>query len=77
MCETIIINRGEKEIETPQEFLDHFGFKAQKNEHYKDVDMNSCLCQCDIASTLTAHNIPFKTDCMEFYVGDLENVKFD
>jgi len=74
MCGIIIINRGEKEIETPKEFKEHFGFEAQKEEYYNAVDMNSCLCQVDVEKSLTDNNIQFKKYCGDIYVGDLDNV---
>lgn len=77
MCNIVVINRGEKEIETPRQFLEHFGFEAPKEEHYRTVDMDCCLCQVDIEKALTEHNIPFKTDCGDFYVGQLDEVVGD
>jgi len=74
MCGIIVINRGEKEIGTPKEFKDHFGFEAPKEEYYDTVDMNSCLCQVDVEKALTDNNIKFKKDCGDIYVGDLDNV---
>jgi len=60
MCNIIIINKGEKEIETPRDFENHFGFKPIKAEHYDDVDLDCCLCQIDIEKTLSKKNISFK-----------------
>jgi len=77
MCNIVVINRGEKEIETPRQFLEHFGFEAPKEEYYTTVDMDCCLCQVDIEKALTEHNIPFKTDCGDFYVGQLDEVVGD
>ena len=68
MCGKVIINKGEKEIETPQEFKDHFGFEAPREEYYHTVDMDCCLCQVDIEKALTDHNIPFEKDCGDIYV---------
>ena len=77
MCNIVVINRGEKEIETPRQFLEHFGFEAPKEEYYRTVDMDCCLCQVDVEKAFTEHNIPFKTDCGDFYVGQLDEVVGD
>ena len=74
MCNIIVINRGEKEIETPRQFLEHFSFEAPKEDCYNSVNMDACLCQVDIEKAFTEHNILFKTDCGDFYVGKLDEV---
>ena len=68
MCCTIVINKGEKTIETPGEFVAHFGFEAPIEWCYRNVDMDSCLCQVDVKKALTEHDIQFREDCMNFYV---------
>ena len=30
MCNIVVINKGEKEIETPRQFLEYFGFMPDK-----------------------------------------------
>lgn len=77
MCTIIVINRGEKEIETPAQFQEHFGFLPVIDEHYKKFIMDACLCQCDIDETFRLHNIQYKTDYVNYYVGQLELVKGD
>jgi len=77
MCSTVVINRGEKEIETPRQFQDHFGFLPDKDIHYTAIDMDSCLCQCDIESTFDTEGIDFKIGCGVFYVGQLDEVVED
>ena len=77
MCGIVVINRGEKEIETPRQFKQHFGFEAPKEEYYNDVNVDCCLCQVDVEKALTEHNIPFKRDCGDIYVRDLKNVVGD
>jgi hypothetical protein len=77
MCVTIVINRGEKEIESPRQFKEHFGFEPFIEDGYKTIELDACLCQVDVEKSLNAHNIPFKWDCMDYYVGDLENFKED
>ena len=62
MCIIVVINGGDKQIETPRQFLEHFGFEAPKHEHYQSVDMDNCLCQVDIEDALTENNIDFDTD---------------
>ena len=74
MCGIIIVNLGEKEIETPKEFKEHFGFEAPIAEHYKTIDMDACLCQVDVELAFDSHNITFKKDCGDYYVGMLDMV---
>ena len=76
MCHIIVINKGEKEIETPRQFLEHFGFEGIKESYYKDVDIDACLCQIDIEKTFKQHEIKYKVDCMEYYVGKLNEIHF-
>lgn len=68
MCTVIVINRGEKEIESPRQFLDYFGFEAPKEDHYRSVNMDSCLCQVDCEKAFVENSILFKKDCGDFYV---------
>ena len=77
MCVTVVINRGEKEIGTPREFREHFGFDAPLEPYYKEVVPDACLCQVDIEKAFKDNNIPYKFDYMDYYVGDLENVIVD
>lgn len=74
MCNIVVINKGEKEIETPRQFLEHFGFMPDKEIYHKSIGMDYCLCQCDIEKSLNDNNIPFKTDCGDYYVGMLDDV---
>lgn len=76
MCQKIIINRGEVEIGTPREFEKHFGFLPEKDRRYRGTELDGCLCQCYIDQTFQKHNIPFKTDSMDYYVGELEVIEF-
>jgi hypothetical protein len=68
MCQIIVINNGDKEIETPQQFIDHFGFMPKTNWAYNELIMDACLCQCDIEQTLIENNIPFVADCGDIYI---------
>jgi hypothetical protein len=77
MCNVVIINKGEKEIGTPAQFLEHFEFLPEKWEAHDILEMDCCLCQCDIEETFLVRDIPFKMDCGDFYVGDLDEVKGD
>ena len=74
MCGIVVINRGEKEIETPRQFKQHFGFEAPEEEDCNDINIDYCLCQVDVEKALTDNNVPFKKYCGDIYVGDLENV---
>lgn len=75
MCEVIVINLGEKQIATPREFLDHFGFMPEVDPDFdEEKDMDFCLCGCDMWHTFKVHNIEFEYDG-DWYVGKLENYK--
>jgi len=74
MCNIIVINRGQKEIETPRQFLEHFGFEAPVDLNYGPVEMDACLCQLDIEKALISHNIEFKKFWGDIYVGMLEGL---
>lgn len=77
MCQTVVINRGEKELVTPREFLEHFGFMPiLYEESYSEINMDSCLCQVDLDETFKKNDIPFKCDCMEYFVGQLDLLPF-
>ena len=77
MCDIVVINRGEKEIETPRQFEEHFGFLPDKDIHYNSIEMDYCFCQYDIEETFKAKNIPFKKYYSDFYVGQLDEVVGD
>jgi hypothetical protein len=59
MCEIIIINKGEKEIESPEQFEKHFGFLPELDPSYNEMMPDCCLCQCDLESTFKGKNIKY------------------
>lgn len=77
MCNIVVINKGEKEIETPRQFLEHFGFMPDKEIYYKSIGMDECLCSCDIEKSFKDNSISFKIDFGDYYVGMLEDVVGD
>lgn len=68
MCNIIVINKGEKEIETPRQFCEHFGLEYVKAYGHKNIMMDACLCQIDIEKSLNENNIQFNYDCGYYYV---------
>ena len=76
MCGIIVVNKGEKEIETPRQFLEYFGFEAPMESYYKSVELDSCLCQVNIEDALKDHCVTYKKDCENYYVGLIEDVDF-
>lgn len=38
MCFTVVINNGEKEIETPRQFEEYFGYLPIIEKHFKDFE---------------------------------------
>lgn len=79
MCEIIVVNRGEKELETPREVHEHFNIPLKKYWCYKDVDLDCCLCQLDLDAMFIENNIPFKKERGSWYHvgGDLDSLVFD
>jgi len=85
MCKIVVINRGEKEIVTPKEFKEHFGFlpvksslyALEENEGYSEKELNECLCTADIVKTLRENNIQFKSQWGNVYVGELDLIEVD
>jgi hypothetical protein len=77
MCNIIIINNGEKEIETPRQFQEHFGFMPMLEDYYDTIVMDYCLCQADIESSLFFNNITFIQSRGDYYVGMLDKVVGD
>jgi hypothetical protein len=79
MCTIVIINRGEKEIETPREFKEHFGFFPNPNQgiNHNTLELDYCLCQFDVEEAFKLKNIPYKKDCGDLYVGQLDDVVGD
>lgn len=73
MCDSIIINRGEVEIQTPRQFKNHFGFMPIIYEDsISEEEMDCCLCSCDLEKTFNTHKIHFKYGCGDYYVGELD-----
>lgn len=68
MCNIVVINKGEKEIETPRQFKEHFGFMPDIDSHYDSIEMDCCLCQCDIEQTFELNGIAFKKERGDFYL---------
>ena len=62
MCQIIIINNGEVEIETPNDFKEFFGFNPLVKGYYNGIIGDACLCQVDIENTFLQHGIEFTED---------------
>ena len=77
MCQIVVINKGEKEITTPKEFKNHFGFMPITNWAYNELMMDGCLCQCEIEETLLEHNITFVSDCGDIYIEEQPKTNAD
>lgn len=76
MCNQVIINRGEKEIGTPREFQNHFGFLPVGRYIYTSPnEMDSCLCQRDLEKTFKKHKIEYRFIDGDYFVGKLDELK--
>jgi hypothetical protein len=65
MCDVIVINCGEKIIETVQEFTDHFDFEIPQDEN---IDLNDCLCHVNIEEYFTQNGVNYYMDLGDYYV---------
>ncbi len=74
MCVIVVINIGEKEIGTPREFLYHFKVMPEWDMDYAIVDMDGCLCQCDLDATFFRDGIDYKKIEGDYYVGKLNEL---
>jgi hypothetical protein len=71
MCQKVVIDLGEKELQTVKEFKDYFKVELPIPENAEDVIVDdACLCQIDIESELKKLNIPFAYDYCDYYVGE-------
>ena len=77
MCNIVVINKGEVEIGTPQEFLNYFGELPELEDYFDTIEMNSCLCQVDTEKFFIEREIQFKKNWGDFYVGMLDEVEDD
>lgn len=78
MCTTIYINRGEKEIGTPRQFMTHFGFLPTSSpQNVTMEEMDECLCGFDIEEAFKRKKIEYKIDMGDYFVGQLDLVKGD
>ena len=70
MCNIIVVNEGEVEIETPQEFLDYFGFEPILEKYYNRIEWDYCLCQIDLDVTFDEHNIEYYQECGDYFISN-------
>ena len=75
MCSIIVINRGEKEIESIDDFMNHFDCEKlpwlEKISDKKDT----CLCAIDVRNYLESQDCSFKTHFGDYYIGQLSEIK--
>jgi hypothetical protein len=80
MCQTIVINRGERELDSVKDFEEYFNTEIEIPPNPTNADIilkDCCLCQIDIPKELGKMGIEYKYDFVNYYVGDLENVIID
>jgi len=71
MCRIVVINKGERELTTPRQFLEYFGFLPDVSPI---LSIDECLCGYDIELMLIKKGVDFKEDCGDIYVGMLEDI---
>lgn len=74
MCTIVVINRGEKEIGTPREFLKHFDVVPFWDRDYSVVGIDDCLCQCDLDATFFSLKVDYRIIDGDYYVGKLDEL---
>lgn len=78
MCATIVINNGVKELDTPSKFRDFFGYLPEKKGGYSTpIQINECLCQCDLDKTFEQKGVYYTTDpAGDYYIdiGELNDI---
>jgi hypothetical protein len=80
MCQVIVVDKGDKEIESPRQFLEHFGITLDVEEDGELADgeesvWDCCLCNYDLDAIFQENNIPFVVSSGDYFVGDIEGVK--
>lgn len=60
MCFTLVINRGEYEIQTPRQFNEFFGKELMKFDRNESLDFCLCGVPFDIENYLKQHLIHFR-----------------
>ena len=68
MCNIIVINNGEIEIETPQDFIEYFKTEPVKDEMYSDIILDACLCQIDVEASLQKIGIDYTWEGSDYYI---------
>lgn len=68
MCQKIVVNNGEHEIETPKEFVEYFKISPIVEKHYKGIVEDACLCQIDIPKSLRLVDYEFTYDGFDYNV---------
>jgi hypothetical protein len=72
MCQKIVINNGEKEIETPREFNEHFNMTIElfSDEGIHQSFLDCCLCSVDVEDILKKENISFTEELGDIYINE-------
>lgn len=67
MCQTVIFTKSNKECETVKELKEALPrLELVKNEMYKDIQDDACLCQIDLDDTFDNAGLEWESDCMQF-----------
>jgi len=67
MCQTVIFAKSGIECETVKELKKVLpNLELLKNDSYKIIDDDSCLCQVDLDRTFDNAGLAWVCDCMQF-----------
>ena len=67
MCQTVIFAKSGIECETVKELKEALPqLELIKNEMYKEIQDDCCLCQVDLEDTFDKAGLEWERDCMQF-----------
>ena len=72
MCQTVIFAKSGIECETVKELKEALPqLELIKNEMYKEIQDDACLCQIDLGDTFDKAGLDWECDCMQFTLNAL------
>lgn len=72
MCQTVIFAKSGIECKTVKELKEALPqLELIKNEMYKEIQDDGCLCQIDLDDTFDKAGLDWECDCMQFTLNDL------
>ena len=82
MCQTVVVDEGGVECQTPRELLKALpGLVLVKHNSCNNINMDECLCQVDLESTFARANLAWEHDggwirVASPYIADFGSISF-